>query len=190
MFTGIIKEVGRVQKLIKASGLTKLGISSKLIYQDTIISNSVACNGVCLTLINKERELLFFDAVKPTLDKTNLKFLKIGDYINLETSLKLQDKLGGHFVLGHIDTEAKLKKVIKKSQYWQLEIELPLVFRKFIVENGSIAIEGISLTVKKIMPHSFTVDIIPFTYANTNLKYKRIGDRLNLEFDCLLKKQT
>jgi len=188
MFTGIVKEVGRVQKITKSSGLTKIGISSKIICPEATISDSIACNGTCLTLTNKERGLLSFDIVRPTLDKTNLKFLKIGDYINLETSLKLQEKLGGHFVLGHIDSEVRLKKAIKKNQYWQLEIELPLIFRKFIVENGSVAVEGISLTVKKIMPHSFNVDIIPFTYESTNLQYKRIGDSLNIEFDYLLKR--
>lgn len=189
MFTGIIKEVGRVERITRASALTKLGISSKIVYQDSNISDSIACNGVCLTLTHKERGRLSFDAVKPTLDKTNLKKLKIGDFVNLETALKAQDKLGGHFVLGHIDGEVKLKKVLKKSAYWQLEIDLLLPFGKFIVENGSVALEGISLTVKKIFAHSFTVDIIPFTYENTNLKYKRIGDWLNVEFDYLLKRR-
>lgn len=190
MFTGIIEEVGRVTKILKSGSLNKLGISSKILYQDSVISDSIACSGVCLTVTNKEKGTIFFDTVKPTLEKTNLKRLKIGDFVNLESSLKLQDKVGGHFVLGHIDAELKLKKRIKKSNYWDLEIELPLSFRKNIVENGSVAIEGTSLTVKKVFPRYFTVDIIPFTYENTNLKYKRIGDWLNIEFDYLLKKSS
>jgi riboflavin synthase len=188
MFTGIIKEVGRVQKLVRSSSLTKLGISSKALYEDINISDSVSCNGACLTVTDKNKGIIFFDAIKPTLEKTNLRRLRIGEFINLEPSLKLQDKLGGHFVLGHIDSEARLKKIINKTGTWQLEIDLPLAYKKFIVENGSVAIEGISLTVKKLLPRSFTVDIIPFTYENTNLKYKRTGDWLNVEFDYLLKK--
>jgi riboflavin synthase len=188
MFTGIINEVGRVTKILRAGSLHKIGIGSKIIYPLNNISDSIACNGVCLTLSAKEKNSLFFDAVKSTLEKSNLKRLKIGDFVNLEQALKLQDKLGGHFVLGHVDSEVKLKKIIKKSGYWNLEVELPVIFKKFIIENGSIAVEGISLTVKKIFANSFTVDIIPFTYENTNLKYKRVGDWLNVEFDYLLKK--
>jgi riboflavin synthase len=141
-------------------------------------------------LTDKKNNILFFDAVKSTLDKTNLKRLKIKEVMNLEPALKLGDKLGGHFVLGHVDTEGRLKRISRKSDFWQLEVELPPAFKKYIVENGSIALNGMSLTVKKIMSNSFIVDIIPFTYENTNLKYKRVGDWLNIEFDYLLKNKV
>ncbi len=187
MFTGIIKEIGRIEKITRTNSLTKLGISAKSIYNETNISDSISVNGACLTVSDKKNERLCFDAVKSTLDKTNIKRLRIKEFVNLEPALKVGEKLGGHFVLGHVDAESRLKHLSKKSDFRQLEIELLPAFRKYIVENGSVAINGISLTVKKVMPNYFTVDIIPFTYENTNLKYKRTGDWLNIEFDYLLK---
>ncbi|MBU0693556.1 MAG: riboflavin synthase [Candidatus Omnitrophica bacterium] len=187
MFTGIIKEVGRVQSLERRGSLTKLGVKSKIVYQEARSSDSISLNGACLTLIYKENGILIFEAVEPTLKVSNLKRLKRGDFVNLEPSLKVQDKLGGHFVLGHTEAEVKLRRIIKYKDYRRLEIELPASFRKFILENGSVALEGVSLTVKKILPRYFNVDIIPFTYENTNLKYKRAGSWLNIEFDYLLK---
>jgi riboflavin synthase len=194
MFAGIVREVGRVKSIAKKGSLTKLGVSSTIIYEESELSHSIALNGVCLTLIYKKRGVLFFEAVKSTLDISNLKRLRQGDYVNLEPSLKLQDKLGGHFVLGHIDGEVKLSKIVTLKGYWQLTLNFsPLILRKskrLIVENGSVALEGISLTVKKKFPSYFTVDIIPFTYKNTNLRYKRVGDWLNIEFDYLLKQTS
>ncbi|MCM8819517.1 MAG: riboflavin synthase [Candidatus Omnitrophica bacterium] len=187
MFTGIVKEIGKVYS-IKRGLTTKLAILASLVYKETNISDSVSINGVCLTVTEKKDDKLFFDVVSSTLEKTNLKRLKISDYVNIEPALKVDDKLGGHFVLGHIDCESKIKSFVKKSSFWQLEVFLPFEFRKIIVEEGSVALEGISLTVKKITNSSFFVDIIPFTFQNTNLKYKKVGDWLNIEFDYLLKK--
>lgn len=187
MFTGIITETGTTDKIIRKSSLTKIGIRTNKIWQDANVSDSVAVNGTCLTVVAKEKGVLFFEAVQPTWQKTNLKRLKPGDWVNLEPALKAGDKLGGHFVLGHVDGEVKLNRIVKKTAFWQLEVLLPSAFRKFIIENGSVAVNGVSLTVKMITPRSFTVDIIPFTYDNTNLKYKKSGDWLNVEFDYLLK---
>lgn len=189
MFTGIIKEIGRIEKIAKSSALAKIGISSKAVFVSAVVSDSISVDGVCLTLTDKKNSTLYFDAVKSTTEKTNLKRLKLKDFVNLEPALKMGDKLGGHFVLGHVDCEAKLKSIIKKNNYWQLEINLPVDFRKYVIDNGSISLNGISLTVKKVTPCFFTVDIIPFTYENTNLKYKRVGDWINLEFDYLLKRR-
>lgn len=188
MFTGIIEEVTRVDKIVKGSTLTKLGVSSVKIWQQAKISDSIAVNGICLTLVDKPKGLLFFEAVMPTFQKTNLKRLRIGDLVNLEPALKIGDRLGGHFVLGHVDAEVKLIRKINRRDFWQWEVDLPSSFRRFIVENGSVTLEGISLTVKKVLRQSFSLDIIPFTYDNTNLKYKKIGDWLNVEFDYLLKR--
>jgi len=187
MFTGIIKEVNRVDKVIRANSLIKLGIKSDLILPELKPADSISVNGVCLTLVKKEKDLLLFDAIPSTFKNTNLKRLKKGNFVNLEPALNLGEKLSGHFVLGHVDSELKLRRIIKKNSYCQLEIELPSAYRKFILDNGSIGVEGISLTVKKVLTKIFTVDIIPFTYQNTNLKYKRSGDWLNIEFDYLLK---
>ncbi|MFA5337591.1 MAG: riboflavin synthase [Candidatus Omnitrophota bacterium] len=190
MFTGIVKELGEVEKISKSGTLTKIGINSKAIFKEAAVSDSISVDGVCLTLTDKKNSILYFDAVRPTIEKTNLKRLKIRDFVNLEPALKMGDRLGGHFVLGHIDCETKIKKIIKKNNYWQLELSLPVNFKKYVVDNGSVSLNGISLTVKKITPRFFTVDIIPFTYENTSLKYKRVGSWLNVEFDYLLKSQA
>ena len=189
MFTGIVKEIGRVVKITRSGSLTKIGIESRIVSKDAETSDSICVNGVCLTLTDKEKDFLYFDAIASTLKNTNFKHLKKGNLVNLEPALTLGDKLGGHFVLGHVDAEVKLRRIISKGNHWQLEIELPSVFRKFILENGSITIEGISLTIKKVLLRSFYLDIVPFTYDNTNLKYKRAGDWINVEFDYLLKQK-
>jgi len=189
MFTGIIRDVGKVALISKKSSLTLLGVSSSKLASQAEISDSIAINGVCLTLVKKEANQLIFQALASTLANTNLKRLKVGDAVNLEPALKAQDKLGGHFVLGHVDIELKLRRIIKKGDYWQIEVDLPARFRSKVLENGSVAIEGISLTVKKVYPRFFTVDIIPFTYKDTTLQYKKPGAWLNLEFDYLLKKK-
>jgi len=187
MFTGIVKELGEVEKIAKNSTLTKIGVKAKAIFQEAIVSDSISVDGACLTLTDKKNGVLYFDAVKSTIEKTNLKRLKLRDFVNLEPALKMGDRLGGHFVLGHIDCETKVKRIIKKNNYWQLEANLPVNFRKSAIGNGSVSLNGISLTIKKVTPRFFTVDIIPFTYENTNLKYKKVGDWLNVEFDYLLK---
>lgn len=188
MFTGLVKEIGKVQSITKSATLTKLGISSSVIYEDAKAGDSVCVNGVCLTIVDKQKGVLFFDAVKPTLLKSNLKRLKRNDPVNLEPALKLEERVGGHFVLGHIDIEAPLRRVVKHREFYNLEINLDPHYKKFVVENGSIALEGVSLTIKQAMPSYFSVSIIPFTYEHTTLKYKRAGSWLNVEFDYLLKK--
>lgn len=189
MFTGIVREIGKVKKIAKSGSSIKLEIESIVILREANISDSISVNGVCLTLSSKDKSTLSFDAISSTLKNTNLKRLKKGEYVNLEPALSLGEKVGGHFVLGHIDSELKLRRLIKKSGHWQLEIDLPSMFRKNILINGSIAIEGISLTIKKVLPRTFAVDLVPFTYENTTIRYKRIGNFLNIEFDYLLKKK-
>jgi len=190
MFTGIIREIGKVSKITKSGSSIKLGVESSIVLAEAKSSDSISVNGVCLTLSSKDKNILFFDAISSTLDNTNLKRLKKNSYVNLEPALSLGEKVGGHFVLGHVDGELKLKKIIKKSGHWELEIDLPSSFKKNILVNGSISIEGVSLTIKKVLPRSFTVDIVPFTYSNTTIKYKRVGDFLNIEFDYLLKQKN
>jgi riboflavin synthase len=189
MFTGIVLETAKIAGVSRSASLTRIKIASTAVFEVSEISDSIAVNGVCLTLVKKENSELVFEAIEDTIKKTNLKKIKITDYVNLEPALKVGDKLGGHFVLGHVDTTAKLIRVIKKSDCCILEIELLSQFRKYLVENGSIAIEGVSLTVKNVLTRYFTVNIIPFTFDNTNLKYKKSGDLLNVEFDYLLKQR-
>ena len=190
MFTGIVREIGKVKGIVKGGSSIKLGIESSVVLKEANLSDSISVNGVCLTLSSKDKNVLLFDAISSTLKNTNLKRLKKSNYVNLEPALSLGEKVGGHFVLGHIDTELKLRRLIKKSGHWQLEIDLPSMFKKNVLTNGSIAIEGISLTIKKVLPRTITVDVIPFTYENTTIRYKRIGDFLNIEFDYLLKQKN
>ncbi|MCF7871100.1 MAG: riboflavin synthase [Candidatus Omnitrophica bacterium] len=188
MFTGIIKEVGSVTKLIKRGKVSRLEITSQLVYKEAEISDSIAIDGVCLTVVEKDKSKLIFDVAASTLSDTNIKFFKNKEPVNLEPALEVGDKLGGHFVLGHVDSVVKIKKIIDKKGYWEFEIYLPNKNKSKVVQKGSIALDGVSLTVKKVLPSSFTLDIIPFTYNNTNLKFKKAGHWLNAEFDYLLKK--
>ena len=187
MFTGIVKEVGKVYKVTGDSAYIKLGIKSFEICNDAEVSDSIAINGVCLTLIYKEKDVMFFEAIASTLKHTNIKRLKKGNSVNLESALTLNDKMGGHFVLGHVDAELKVKKILNKKSFWELEVDLSTKFRRYALDNGSITIEGLSLTIKKVLTRSLTVHIVPYTYKNTTLSSKRIGDWLNIEFDYLLK---
>lgn len=189
MFTGIVKGVGRIEKIIREKSSVKLAVRGIDPEDEVKISDSVAVNGVCLTVTKKDKDILFFAAIKSSLEVSNLKRLKMGDYVNLELALKMGERLGGHFVLGHVDGEVKIKQLRKIKDYWQLEVDLKSIWRKFVIENGSVALEGISLTVKKIFPRSITVNVILFTYEHTNLKYKKVGDWINIEFDHLLKTQ-
>ncbi|MDD5195089.1 MAG: riboflavin synthase [Candidatus Omnitrophica bacterium] len=186
MFTGIIQEIGIVESLAKGPGKTVLCIRAPGVYSGANTSDSISINGACLTVTSKKEGLLFFDAVESTLEISSLGKLKKGERVNVEPALKVGDKLGGHFVLGHVDKQVRLRRLIRKSAYWRLEAELSCA-RQYMVENGSIALEGISLTIKRTYPRYFSLDIIPFTYEHTNLKYKKPGDWLNVEFDYLLK---
>lgn len=189
MFTGIIKEVAKVGGIEKKANLWKIGIKSDVIYPDVCVSESISVNGVCLTLVDKNKGILFFEIIKPSLEATNLKRLKFNTFVNLESSLKVGEKVGGHFVLGHIDCESQIRRIRKQIDFYVFEIKLPPKFKTSLVEKGSIAVEGISLTVQKISNDYFSVNVIPYTFDNTNLKYKKAGDWVNLEFDYLLKRR-
>lgn len=190
MFTGIIQEKAKVKFLRRNSRGICLGIICGKIYKDSHTGDSISVNGVCLTLTKKLSGTMFFDVVTSTVKKTNIPLLRAGDYVNIEPALKLGDRLGGHFLLGHIDGVLRLEKIKKTSGFVSFIIELPKHFRKNIVTNGSVGIEGVSLTVKNISSKNFTVDIIPFTYKHTNLSSKRVGSLLNVEFDYLLKREV
>jgi len=187
MFTGIVKDIGKISKISRKDGFWNIGVKSKEISARTSVSGSVTVNGVCLTMVKKERDTLYFDVVTPTLKISNLKRLKIGDYVNLEPSLSIGDKLEGHFVLGHIDTESKLRRIIKEKGSFALEIDIRQEFKKYLVPKGSITLDGISLTIAEIKNSTVLINIIPFTWDNTNLRYKKAGMFINVEFDYLVK---
>ncbi len=160
---------------------------SKSLFSESAVSGSIAVNGVCLTVVKKERDTLYFDVIAPTLKISNLKRLKVGDYVNLEPSLAVGNKLEGHFVLGHIDIESKIRRIGKKNGSFVLEIDISQEFKKYIVLKGSITLDGISLTIAEVRNNKVIVNIIPFTWNWTNLKYKRAGLYINVEFDYLVK---
>ncbi|MFC1514651.1 riboflavin synthase [Candidatus Omnitrophota bacterium] len=185
MFTGIVEEVGKISRITRSSGSWKIAVASKAVAAKVALSGSVAVDGACLTVVKKDKNALYFDAVEATLKRSSLKRLRVSDKVNLESSLAMGDKLQGHFVLGHIDCEARVKKIAKVKDAFVLEVELPAEGKKYLVGRGSIAIDGISLTVAEVKAKSFSVNIIPYTWQHTTLKDKRAGSFVNLEFDYL-----
>ena len=183
MFTGIIKEIGKIKRKKEIQGKVIFEIFAPKIINEIKKSSSVAVNGVCLTVIKKEKESFFVELGKETLKKTTLEKLFPGKKVNLEPSLKFGDELGGHIVLGHIDGKGKIKKIKKFSNGWLMEISFPKDLKKYIIKKGSIACDGVSLTINDVKKESFEVFLIPFTLKNTILGEKKIGDEINLEID-------
>src|SRR5436853_644031 len=183
MFTGLIEEVGRV---IGCRG-ARLQISAPRVGKSIRVGESVAVNGCCLTATSRAHDRISFDLLQETLDRTNLKLLRRGDRINLERALRVGDRLGGHFVQGHIDCVARIRSFEKRGADHRLEIELPARFSHYVIEKGSIAIEGISLTIAEVLSKRLVVWIIPDTKRHTNLDGATAGDLVNVEFDLLAK---
>ena len=185
MFTGIIKEMGRVAGISRMGKLYRLSVESKDVYKDMLIGSSVSVSGVCLTVTGKNKNILSFDVMEETVCNTNLSCLRDGDAINLEAPLKAGEAFGGHFVLGHIDTIGKITELIKQEKSASAEIAIPREFSVLMVEKGSIAIDGVSLTIRAIHDNKFKVHIIPHTLHTTTLISKKPGDILNVEFDII-----
>ena len=192
MFSGIIAALGVVKNItyddiysfdieIKKINLEEFEESNNLIK----IGCSISCSGVCLTLTKKKFNILTFDVSKETMNKTNLSNWKIGDLVNLERALRVGDEIGGHFVTGHVDTVLELQKIIEEDGSRILYIKLNDEISPYIASKGSITIEGISLTVNEVNNDYFNVNIIPFTWDNTNLSKIKINDFVNVEIDLL-----
>ena len=188
MFTGIIEEVGHVTWLRRSSqsGL-QIQISAPGIARGLHRGDSVSVNGCCLTVAAHRAELITFDLLQETLDRTNLHRLRPGMAVNAERALPADGRLGGHFVQGHVDCTGAVISMVKKGDDYRLEITLPTEFAQLIVFKGSIAINGISLTVAEINAESLAVWIIPHTRKHTNLHDIQSADLVNLEFDVLAK---
>ena len=185
MFTGIIKETGRIKKIRNRNGNTEIEIQCQKILDDLDIGDSISVNGVCLTVTNFDREAFRCDISFNTLNSTSFKNLRIGDTVNLESSLTPSDKLGGHFVHGHVDCAVKILKISEIGGSYLINLELPAGIRDFVTLKGSIAIDGISLTISGAETDNFSAVIIPHTYKNTNLIQKNPGDMVNIEVDML-----
>lgn len=187
MFTGIVKEIGVVTHFSRYQKSDNLMLRSKVISRGTAIGDSISVNGVCLTVTKIKSDVLAFDLLAETAELTNLGLLKTGDCLNLEDSLKIGDKVSGHFVTGHIDCMGIVKKkgITNRNQY--MEIFIPKKFINLVTPKGSVAIDGTSLTVAEVFKDSFTVYLIPHTMNNTILGKKNIASKVNIEFDILAK---
>lgn len=186
MFTGLIKDVGIIKSIQTNDSGKVFTIQSKLI-SEIGIDDSIATNGVCLTATKTEHDTFEVQTVHVTLEKSNLGDLKEGDSVNLELALRPQDRLGGHFVQGHVNGIGTLKNLIQKGGNWEMEFSCPKDLMKYCIDEGSIALDGISLTLAKVLQESVIVSIIPHTYKNTTLGQKKIGDSVNIEVDMMAK---
>ena len=185
MFTGLVEEIGTLKvKQSKGEGY-QLTFSAKKVMGDLEIGGSISVNGVCLTVVRKTSDDFSVDAIEETLKKTNLGDLVVGDKVNLERPLKAEARLGGHFVLGHIDTTGKVIDVKELSNSHFLTIEIPERFKRYLIFVGSVAIDGVSMTVAQLQDNTFSVGIIPHTWEETIFFTKKPGYTVNLEFDVL-----
>ena len=187
MFTGLIEEVGTIVTVRARDHGTELQISAPGIASDVKTGESVAVNGCCLTVTSRGGDRLSFDLLEETIGRTNLKGLLPDSQVNLERALRADARMGGHFVQGHVDCVARVLALNSKGTDFRLEIELPERFQHYVVSKGSIAVNGISLTIAEVLPKSFAVWIIPYTKAHTNLDCATTADLVNLEFDVLAK---
>ena len=185
MFTGIVEEQGIVEALIKARNLYTLILRAQKVAKSVKPGDSVAINGVCLTLTKLKGAAMFFDIMKETIAVTTLGRLKSGEKVNLELALKVDSRFGGHFVTGHIDGIGTIRQVIKQKNYVEFRIFVPAALRRYIVPKGSIGIDGVSLTVGAVGKNGFSVYLIPFTLHVTIFADKKIGDKVNVETDIL-----
>lgn len=184
MFTGIIKSVGKVTKIASLDGGKELTIACD--FADKVsIDQSISINGVCHTATDCDAGTFTVQSVEETLRKTNIGDLGENDLVNLERSLRPDQLLDGHIVQGHVDAAGTIKKIEQEGTDWLFTVEYPEEYNNLIVGRGSIAIDGISLTVANEEDNTFRVAIIPYTFEYTNLQSKKVGDTVNLEFDVL-----
>lgn len=189
MFTGIIEEIGEVISLVKENSNLHISVKST-ITSELKIDQSVAHNGVCLTVIDINKDIYTVTAIDETLVKTNLTQLQVGSKINLERAMKLGDRLDGHLVQGHVDQTAKCIAINKNNGSWEFTFQYDSKLDNITIEKGSITVNGVSLTVVNSKSDRFSVAIIPYTYENTNFNQLKINDNVNLEFDVIGKYVT
>ncbi|TCS81066.1 riboflavin synthase [Tepidibacillus fermentans] len=185
MFTGLVEEVGIIKAMKRSGDSMVLTIEARQILEDVSVGDSIAVNGICLTVTSYQATSFTVDVMPETIYKTNLRELKVHSFVNLERAMTPSRRFGGHFVAGHVDGIATLieKKTIDNAVYFTFETESSLL--KYMIPKGSIAIDGISLTLVDVSSRSFTVSIIPHTFQQTNLSTKQIGQSVNIEVDMI-----
>jgi len=187
MFTGIIEEIGNIKDISRGPKSAKLRIEASKVLEETKLGDSISIDGICLTVVKMDHHTFSVDVMAETLRKTGFDKLAIGNRVNLERALKLSDRLGGHLVSGHIDGLGTISKIVTEDIARIFSIKTDTDLLKYIIPKGSIAIDGISLTVLSVDEQSFKVSIIPHTAAETSLLNKRIGETVNLETDMIAK---
>jgi riboflavin synthase len=185
MFTGIVEHIGAIESLELQSDGGRLTVHAPTVAAQLEISNSIAVNGCCLTVVAKHNDAFSADLSGETIRKTSFGNLKVGMRVNLEQPLTAGKEFGGHFVLGHIDTVGRVTRLEPEGDNWWYGVEVPESFARYIVPQGSVSIDGISLTVARWNGRVTEIAIIPFTYEHSNVRDKKIGDVVNLEGDVL-----
>ncbi len=187
MFTGLIQDVGRIRKVERVGEMVRLILQTHLPLEDFALGESIAVDGVCLTVVDFGKGSFQVEVSPETLERTTLKRIKPGVLVNLERALRLSDRLGGHILTGHIDTVGTIRRREEGPRHLRLEIVIPRPLGRYVVEKGSVAVDGISLTVNRCGEDWFELLIIPHTLAKTTLGVKRVGEQVNVECDILAK---
>lgn len=188
MFNGIIFNVGKVKYITKAKNSIYIGIQTKTNFSKKDIGSSICCDGVCLTIEKVIKNKIFFYISNETLKRSNFKTLRLNQIINLEKSLSLGNSISGHYIQGHVDTVAKIRRVKLVGKTWVINFKiLDRKLKKFLIEKASISINGVSLTISKIYNNSFEINVIPHTLKLTNLKNLKVNNLVNVELDIFSK---
>lgn len=185
MFTGLIEDVGRVESLAINKQSAVLTVESGLAVRGIPLGASIAVNGACLTVVQKGKGSIAFDVSPETLERTSFASIKPGTLLNLERSMRLEDRLGGHLVTGHVDGVGIVHSLEKKGDFTLFSFRVAQRLGSLLVSKGSVAVDGISLTVNRCSPRDFNVAIVPFTLQHTNLRARRVGDKVNIETDLI-----
>lgn len=187
MFTGIVRELGVVELLETTEEGGRLVVVAPQTASRVAVGDSVAVNGVCLTVVERHRSLLRFDAVQETLRRSNLSTLRRGERVNLEEALRVGEPLGGHFVQGHVDTVGRVQRLTPAGNAVVMSVSVEGEWMRYVVAKGSVAVDGVSLTVVDVEPAGFSVWLVPHTRAVTTLGLRQEGDLVNVEFDLIAK---
>jgi riboflavin synthase len=185
MFTGIIEEIGSVKTLRREAGAARLTISASTVLGGTALGDSICVNGVCLTVVDMGKSEFSADVANETLKVTNLGELQIGQKVNLERALQLSARIGGHLVTGHVDAVGRIREKRQEGNSWRVFIDAPETAHRTIIKKGSVAVDGISLTVADVDKTGFSIAMIPHTAKVTTLGFKSAGDSVNLETDII-----
>ena len=185
MFTGLIEDVGKIAALHFHQGSAVMTVKTQLVVRAMALGASIAVSGACLTVVKKGKSAFTVDVSPETLRRTSLQTLTIGSLVNLEQPMRLQDRLGGHLVTGHVDGVGAIVGIEKEGEFTVFTFRVSTALASFLVSKGSVAVDGISLTVNRCARDRFSVAIIPFTLQHTNLRVRRVGDKVNIETDLI-----